>query len=406
MPLRTRTKFGKREKSYLLNPTNMYSWTPFAANGRESPGCFIDSATATDDVSPGDGKSFQMDSYQITSDVRCQVKIKDGPGTLIYKDWPVLQAGESGAWQFGNCLSHCPVSQSSLDVLSTKVLARTNPSSPVVDVPAFIGELRDLPHLVKVAGDNIIETVAKANLAYNFGWRPLVSDLMKMLNFNRHADARYLQLKRLYNGGLSTKCKLEDGNGQAVINSTMNVANNLFWAANITKITKQTQYKCWGHAKWKPTTLPPSGGNVALYELARRATLGLYADPSTAWELMPWSWLADWFGTIGDFLNASRNFIPAKCVQVNIMQQKETSFSADIQKYPYVFWSEDDPHYVEFFVPKSVTGKSISKARLPGNTSPTISADLEWLSSYQWGILASLAVLKGRSAGGFSNGRP
>jgi hypothetical protein len=39
-------------------------------------------------------------------------------------------------------------------------------------------------------------------------------------------------------------------------------------------------------------------------------------------------------------------------------------------------------------------GEYIEKRRSPGDTSPSLLADLPWLTARQWGILASLYVLR------------
>jgi hypothetical protein len=52
---------------------------------------------------------------------------------------------------------------------------------------------------------------------------------------------------------------------------------------------------------------------------ARRAVYGLSFDLVSAYNLMPWSWLIDYFSSTGDFLEATRNVVGASPGNTNIM---------------------------------------------------------------------------------------
>jgi hypothetical protein len=207
----------------------------------------------------------------------------------------------------------------------------TNPSRSVVDVPVFIGELGDLPRLVKIIGDSAIKTVARGNLAFWFGWKPLISDIMKMMNFSDAAMQRYKELKAFYDSGLSRTRDLDSFSAMSTHGTHVFESNGALYVA-ATKHSHTTQ-RIWGHCKWKPTTLPPKT-DQDMINLARRAALGLTIDPSTAWELIPFSWMIDWFSSVGSFLKAQRNIVPAEAYDISIMRQTTTRWTFSNWQFP------------------------------------------------------------------------
>jgi hypothetical protein len=264
-------------------------------------------------------------------------------------------------------------------VYTTQLLKRTNPSRPYVDLPVFIAELKDIPDLLIKLG-RPLRTIAQANLAYQFGWKPLLSDLAKMLNFQDIVHARYLELKRLYKNGIRRTVNLDSCSGE--------YETNVDWAGPgttrfIGKCKQTRSTLITGHVKWKPLGFGPVT-DKAMLELARRSVLGLTLDFATFWELIPWSWLVDWFSNVGDFLIANRNLVPAVPYDTCIMRNTKVTGLTD--------WStKTNPYSLTVEAPR---GNWAGKSRKP--TSASLSTDLEWLSLRQLSILGSLYVVKTR----------
>jgi hypothetical protein len=384
-----------------------YSGTKTTSTGGtvqgESPGTSgpwpLKRETMTDNVSPGDMHSFSVERSEFVSSSPVFNAKKLGgtypPGTAWCeaKDWP-FTLGRLDSSTYNVNSSHLSVSQASDSVLTTKLIARTNPSRSVVDMPIFLAELREIPQLINIAGKTILRTTAKANLSYQFGWKPLIGDLMSLLNFHDIAHSRYLEIKELYSGGLRRTIKLEsDSNSSTTAPNTLLANFSTDVTIRLATVNRTTRYNAWGHARWKPTSVPPRG-DQAMRNQAMRAVLGLTIDPQTFWELIPFSWLADYFGTIGDYLQASRNIIPAVCTNTAIMRDRVTDSRWNIQCNN----GASPPARMVILSSEAKHVRRTNRSRTPTSPTPSIEADLSWLTPRQWGILLSLFILRGGSS--------
>lgn len=228
------------------------------------------------------------------------------------------------------------------------VFSRSNPSRPYVDTGVFVGELKDLPSMMKSVWDSARdiyryakrgrsigealrlsfiggakETFPNADkrfLESSFGWVPFVSDIQKYMNVANVVEKRYHELQKLRSTGQSSRrVPLDDARdvstGSTVISS---VTGRLFEGR---KTTIQA-YARWGVGKW---TID-AGGRLSqantiekITSLARDSVMGLTVDSSTAWNLMPWSWLIDWASNTGDWIESSRNIVGASKSSASIM---------------------------------------------------------------------------------------
>ena len=280
-------------------------------------------------------------------------------------------------------------------VLGNKLLSRTNPSRPVVDVPVFLFELKDLPGMIRQAGDAIrwVKNAAKrsqlpkptaagmanANLAYQFGWAPLISDLLKLADFGSAVTKKRQQLGRLYSkGGLRSNIELASDARASDSIVTVQSYGPLIKAAR----HRSGKTKTWGSVRWTPT-FDPSGSTTPSEWDAVRAAFGLDITLSTVWEALPWSWLVDWFTDMGDILAAHRNTIPATPGRMCIMYMEETVSVYTTNTASAGFsWG-------------GATTQSVYKSRL-ANVNPGIlpTGYIPFLGDSQLSILGSLAITR------------
>jgi hypothetical protein len=290
-----------------------------------------------------------------------------------------------------------------------QILAETNPQTPHVSVPSVIGELKDLPSLVKGWGDTLLKAAfrgttrglpglvrkslglaANANLTWRWVVRPMASDLRKLFDFVRAVNNRLDELYSLReNRVLKRRCHF--GKAQAV---TYDEALHWFHAGYGVLLQgplKTTWTKeVWGTAQWKiaPDSQLPSKGAGELNQLARNLAFGLTSHEAlaAAWELTPWSWLADWFGNVGDIIAATNNSVGLTWSKLCLMRHMFCHVDADINWSQSTPWVTLDSDYVLIWE---------RKERWP--VFPVIPfplPNLPTLTGGQLSILASLAALR------------
>jgi hypothetical protein len=207
-----------------------------------------------------------------------------------------------------------------------EILGKTNPSRPHVNVPAALGELKDLPSLVKGWGDGLLAAAAKGNLSWRWCIKPMIGDVRKLANFTKTANARLAQLRRLRDGKtIRKRCNLsanlvDSGASRTQIHSE--------GAALYAFVRSVSEFQKWGSAEWKllPNSVLPELSNVDLEKFNKRVALGIttHGALEAAWELTPWSWFIDWFSNVGDMLAATNNSVGCTWGRICVMRHSSS----------------------------------------------------------------------------------
>lgn len=242
-----------------------------------------------------------------------------------------------GFANFGSGSYLVPSNSSSFHV--PKVLMQANPSRPYVDAGVFIGELKDFPAMGRAIWHNAnriykglgkrgmthrqrLDTAFRNSareltnadehfLANQFGWLPFVNDVFKFASVGEAIEKRVKELKNLQQRGSKSRTitleTLQDNSKSVTtIHST--------WSTLQGNLLRSRSTRVWGTAKYTLEDGSPlkHASNDELFALARKAVMGLHVDGSTAWNLMPWSWLIDWGSNTGDLIASTRNIVGAK----------------------------------------------------------------------------------------------
>lgn len=215
--------------------------------------------------------------------------------------------------------------------LAWTILSKTNPSRPHVGVPAALGELRELPQLVKGWGGGLLRNAAKGNLTWRFGLAPMISDLRKLLKFTDGVNKRIRYLKKLRDGKtLRTRCNL--GNQMASTAPSRTIIHSVGASIYGRRYTTYTE-QLWGSAEWKllPDSVLPQLSDDEIGNFARRLAGGFttHGAIEAAWELTPWSWLIDWFSNVGEILQATNNSVGCTWGRIAIMRQTQSRVTTD-----------------------------------------------------------------------------
>jgi len=333
---------------------------------------------------------------------------QDHPLTITERDdrkWPVLNGyidqGGGSYIEYRNYdpsahinVSHLSASPllPSVGVSATLLRARSNPSREYVSIPNFAAEIKDFPQMIKQMkslgpllrnlrhrNHAALGAVASQYLGYEFGWKPLISDLSQMLQFQVQVDKRIVELNRLYSStGLKRRLNLVD---QVQTSETNGIVVDSSLGTFIrAKKSVVTRYRRWGTIRWRPTEVPADIGHQALGRTARRLVYGmghLGLDATQAWNVLPFSWLADWFTNFGTWLAAHRNDVPAAPTgPCNIMTLTET----------YESWQRTDSNIAI----TGAEGVRILRTKERTQSSGTLSATLPLATARQLSILAAL----------------
>lgn len=298
----------------------------------------------------------------------------------------------------------------------------TNPSRHSQSILSSIVELKDLPKMVRLAGRVITnpnfrrelvreslsgtrvhpqlekaglglsaqnglsaaKSVAAANLAWQFGWAPIISDINKLCNFQAAVAKRRNEINRLHSGrGLHRRVTIEDSS--LTEKRYVTVYSNASSFIDV-QLTSNSVTKRWATTRWKPmhgSVLPPTDFEI------QATLLGLDAHGMLAsgWELLPWSWLIDWFTNVGDIIQSSSNQMQAVCT-TNLMSTKSQTITSP---ETVMVW------FNGLATVSAHTTVIESKTRWPGFAPGNVglSANIPILGTNQLSILSSLFVLRG-----------
>lgn len=209
------------------------------------------------------------------------------------------------------------------DEFITAACAGTNPSRAEFDAAIFLGELRDVPSLLKNAAGTLKKAGANEYLKFEYGWKPLVRDTQKLLHVMDKLDRRMQTLQRLSdNGAVRRRYDPPSGRTRQTIPFTRATGvspfpvNGIdFWVETDVSIHR------WADVIWEATPLEGAPSmDLGMRRRAQQALLGGTVDGSTIWNLMPWSWLLDWNSNMSEYISAHRNTVGAKVRSVTLMK--------------------------------------------------------------------------------------
>lgn len=229
-----------------------------------------------------------------------------------------------------------------------KMAKRLNPSKPAVEVGVNLAELAALPLYLQKAGVKLHKRVGKnpkrtvdwaqispenpgsSYLALRYGWEPLLKDVRKLMRLVDAVEKKLSKYRRLEKDGFlrSSSKKFPQRYHQQASRNVLDAYGTLW---NITTVRSTVRW-CTLYYTADTSTLFDTDSESLL--AARRAAYGLNVDGSTMWQIMPWSWMADWFGNFGDYIDGQRNSIGARLTTCLLMETVETETRVSIVSPP------------------------------------------------------------------------
>ncbi len=203
-----------------------------------------------------------------------------------------------------------------------RLVARTNPSRPVITPPEMLQNLIELPRMVKHLGDLLNNPltsfktpsgVASEYLGIKFGWIPVINDVLQLLDLQKEILKRNAELQKLYSGrGLKRRVKFATSSDEG---KRYDLIPLLGTVSVIARTSVKIERECWGSIRWKPTSPPPyHPQDMRFNDHTRNLVLGFTPEGMAKglWNVIPWTWLLGWFFNIGDYALAHSNSVPAQ----------------------------------------------------------------------------------------------
>jgi len=189
-----------------------------------------------------------------------------------------------------------------------KILAKSHPEKTEVLAPQYLGEMPEIPQLLRWRGLSLLQRVGKTILLDRWVSQPLLSDLQSMYKFNNLVHNRLMELNKIAEGKSLGK-RVSLGQGQKTV--TRSISMESVAAPVSANEMSQYSYRAWGTVQWfaplwSPyrSMPPPQLRNEAINSLLGLSTKGAL---ETLWELIPWSWLIDWMSNVGTMISGFHN---------------------------------------------------------------------------------------------------
>lgn len=186
------------------------------------------------------------------------------------------------------------------------LLARSNPYSYTVSIPIMISELVEAGSLLGVLGVNALATGGKSYLTNEFGIEPLMADIKALHKITKSIENKIKDLNSLRRrGGLRAKVYLgkKSISDARIRSSSWSTFGKSFYTDRAYTYTS----KVWGTCRWRPGPFSQINlDKLVSVNNAMRIVFDLKTpDWSTIWEMIPFSWLVDYFLNVGDVLQAA-----------------------------------------------------------------------------------------------------
>lgn len=178
---------------------------------------------------------------------------------------------------------------------------------------------------------------ADSFLNHSFGWAPFVRDMVDSYDTYHNTDRAMRRLRKQngrweHRGGTvettneaSPIVEYNDQAGLVLPNLPYYFYSTEARAEGIHVQSKANQglsSKTWFEGRFR-YYIPSLGVEDNHYNqiMNRIHTYGLRVSPSLVWKVTPWTWLADWFGNVGDFVsNAEDNYFGLASLYAYIMR--------------------------------------------------------------------------------------
>jgi hypothetical protein len=311
-----------------------------------------------------------------------------------------------------------------LFTLGAKAVKLARPNKPQIDLSVTIGELRKegLPSLIgSLAGRTRTVKDAFRNggseyLNVQFGWGPIVRDLIALLKLIPETRKRIEQYERDI-GKLVRRRIHFPVRKETVIGSTYSTQPSLYlpmagtpWGSvpedhisfrpngQVPEQVTQTTEEIWfsGGFRFYHRSVPEALSDLASFEEKANLLLGTRLDPEVLWNLAPWTWLSDWFVNFGDVLGNMSAFLSDDLVMQYGYLMRHTTIETRVSWPQGIWFRRPISGFSAVWAPSSVRSYEQTTSReikQRGRASPFgFGLNQSDFTADQWAILAALGM--------------
>jgi len=190
---------------------------------------------------------------------------------------------------------------------AAEMYASMKPTKPVFQGLNAIYELKDVPEMLRQKmSSSGLKNIGNYYLALEFGWKPLLSDILATVNFQRKAEKKLKWLLK-HNGKPVTTSYQYGSSDPEISPHSVNedIPSPLFvsyaYRGSTCDTWTSTQDRIWASARFR-YWLPDGPQDINWKRRQLAALYGLKPTPSAVYKAIPWTWLGDWFSNTGSVI--------------------------------------------------------------------------------------------------------
>lgn len=196
-------------------------------------------------------------------------------------------------------------------------------------LPNDLFEWKELGNLVKLwnKSTNTITNLAGAHLNYKFGWKPLIGDLYDLAQglIDIRGKLDFMKVHR----GVVISSRRSFLNSSVVKTGTvvLDAYNTRLWRGQVDRVAH-------GYLVYTPLPILTLG-KIDETVRALMAVTGIELNPRIAWDAIPFTFVVDWFLSVGDMLDTFKSSaleLPIQIIEV-YLDYKESNRVDSWMKY-------------------------------------------------------------------------
>jgi len=202
------------------------------------------------------------------------------------------------------------VSEPDLSGYGNEAYNRMKPTKPSFQALNAIYELREVPEMLRQRFlKNGLNAIGDYYLALQFGWKPLLSDIVKTVKTQINMQKRLKQLLRDNGKPVRRAIQLNETNNLTSDTTASSYGGGLkptfvtqyYPKIGVIRTTDRAINRVWASAEFRYWL--PGGPRDINWTTAMMARIfGFQPSPAVIWNALPWTWMSDWFFNVGNIL--------------------------------------------------------------------------------------------------------